>query len=362
MSSKNEKTERTILITGGAGFVGSNIAIKIKQKYPKNKVICLDNLKRRGSELNLTRLKDNGIIFFHGDIRNKEDLNEIGSFDAIIECSAEPSVMAGIDSTPDYLINTNLVGTINCLEAARKNNANFIFLSTSRVYPIDPINSIKYSESETRFVIDKKQNITGITEKGISEEFTLSGQRSLYGTTKLCSELILQEYIEYYNMKGVINRCGVITGPWQMGKIDQGVFVLWVARHIYGGKLSYIGFDGLGKQVRDFVHIDDLFDLVDMQINDIDKFNGQIFNVGGGLKNSVSLIELTKACEKATGKKIKIDSVKETRKADIRFYITDYSKINKLSGWTPKKGLDETIKEIAKWVEDNKDLLKNILS
>src|SRR4051812_25987042 len=109
-----------ILITGGAGFVGSNMALKLKRDYPEVSITVLDNLKRRGSELSLKRLKDAGITFVHGDIRNKEDLVFDEKIDLLIECSAEPSVLAGIDGSPEYLMNTNLVGTLNCLELARK--------------------------------------------------------------------------------------------------------------------------------------------------------------------------------------------------------------------------------------------------
>jgi CDP-paratose 2-epimerase len=322
----------------------------------------LDNLKRRGSELNVPRLKTAGINFVHGDIRNKEDFEEIESADLILECSAEPSVLAGITSSPSYLINTNLVGTINCLEFARKNKADFVFLSTSRVYPIDPINSLNYVEEEKRFNLAEKQEISGASPEGIAENFPLDQARSLYGTTKLCSELILQDYIYNYGIRGVINRCGVITGPWQMGKVDQGVFVLWVARHIFGGKLSYIGYGGAGKQVRDFIHIDDLFDILDIQLNDIEKFNGGVFNIGGGLKNSVSLRELTEICEKVTGNKIKIDSETESRSADLKLFITDCRKIKKLTGWSPKKNVEETISDIAEWINENKESLKQILT
>jgi len=351
-----------ILITGGAGFVGSNLAIRFKEKYPNVAVAVLDNLKRRGSELNLPRLKEKNIKFIHGDIRNKEDFEEVGEIDLILECSAEPSVLAGINSSPDYLINTNLLGTINCLELARKNRAGFFFLSTSRVYPIEPINSLNFIEEDTRFSLAKEQTVAGASEEGISEVFPLAGARSLYGATKLCSEMILQEYCYAYGLEAIINRCGVITGPWQMGKVDQGVFVLWVARHIFGGKLSYIGYGGKGKQVRDFIHIDDLFDIVDLQLGDFSKYNGQIFNVGGGLTNSVSLGELTEICEKITGNKIEISESLEERPADLKLFITDCDRIKELANWAPKKNIESTISDITKWILSNKEQLKNILS
>ena len=124
--------QKKILITGGAGFVGSSLAIKIKMKYPGYNIFCLDNLKRRGSELNISRLNEAGIKFIHGDIRNREDFQPFESdITTIIEASAEPSVLAGINSSPDYLINTNLLGTINCLYLAAKLKADFLFISTS---------------------------------------------------------------------------------------------------------------------------------------------------------------------------------------------------------------------------------------
>ncbi len=128
-----------ILITGGAGFVGSGIAFNLKKDFPNYEIYCLDNLKRKGSELNVSRLGAAGITFVHGDIRNKEDFDGLPMVDAVIEASAEPSVLAGMDGTPDYLINTNLMGTVNCLNFAKKSKAKFIFLSTSRVYPIKAI-------------------------------------------------------------------------------------------------------------------------------------------------------------------------------------------------------------------------------
>ncbi len=260
-------SHRSVLVTGGAGFVGSNLAIMYKRRYPETRVSVLDNLRRRGSELNIPRLRQSGIEFIHGDIRNREDFPE---FEAglILECSAEPSVLAGYSGSPRYLLNTNLIGTLNCLELARKQGADFVFLSTSRVYPIQALRSLNYSEAGTRFVLADEQPYPGASALGISEDFPLRGSRSLYGATKLASELFVEEYGAAFDLKTVVNRCGVITGPWQMGKVDQGVFALWMARHYFGGELSYFGYGGTGKQVRDFLHITDLFELADTQIRD----------------------------------------------------------------------------------------------
>lgn len=351
----------SILITGGCGFVGSNLAIKLKAKYPECIIYAMDNLKRRGSELNIPRLQEIGVNFIHGDIRNKEDFDSIGTIDLLIEAAAEPSVLSGIDSTPDYVLNTNLQGTINCLNFALKNKAKFIFLSTSRVYPIKHLNKIHYTEAETRFDISDFQDLSGISKKGISETFPLDGARSFYGSSKLSSELLIQEYIEFYNLNAIINRCGVITGPWQMGKIDQGVIVLWMAKHFWKKELSYIGFGGEGKQVRDVLHIDDLFHLIDLQINNFTLFAGDIFNAGGGLEVSVSLRELTALCEAITGNKIQIHSVKENRSADVPIYLTDNSKITNLSGWKPENTPHKLLEDIFYWIKSNENKLKPLL-
>ncbi|MES2431651.1 MAG: NAD-dependent epimerase/dehydratase family protein [Bacteroidota bacterium] len=351
-----------ILITGGCGFVGSNLAILFKETYHTSKVIVLDNLKRRGSELNVQRLKNAGIEFIHGDIRNKEDFDEIGDVDFIIEAAAEPSVLAGIDSTPDYLVNTNLTGTINCLNFAVKKKAGLIFLSTSRIYPYQPLDDAAFTENHTRFSFSDSQILPGVTSAGITKEFPLSGPRSLYGATKLASELLITEYCEFLGLKAVVNRCGVITGPWQMGKVDQGVIVLWMARHFWKKNLTYNGYGGMGKQVRDILHIHDLFRLIDWQINHFEEMNTKTFNVGGGLNSSVSLLELTEICERITGNKIEIAPVPENRRADVRIYITDNSEITKVSGWSPLYTPEKILTEIFDWIKSHEAQLKPILN
>ncbi len=352
---------RNILITGGAGFVGSNMALKLKHDFPKANIIVLDNLKRRGSELSLKRLKAAGVEFVHGDIRNKEDL-VFDKVNLLIECSAEPSVLAGIHSSPEYLLNTNLVGTLNCLEVARAHDADCLFLSTSRVYPMSYINELKFDETETRFAILDQQKHPGASSKGIAEHFPLDKPRSLYGTTKLVSELVIAEYVDAYGMKAIVDRCGVITGPWQMGKVDQGVFVLWVAKHYFQQPLSYIGYGGQGKQVRDFIHIDDLYRAIKHQLENFADYSSEVVNIGGGLENSISLRELTELCQKVTGNIVEIKSVLEDRPADLRFFITDSSRFLKQSGLAWQKDARQTVQDIYNWIRDNEADLKPILA
>ena len=350
-----------IVVTGGAGFVGSTLCIQLKQKYPNYEIVAFDNLKRRGSELNLIDFQKLGIPFIHGDIRNNEDILAIGNFDVLIEASAEPSVTAGLDSDPTYVINNNLYGSINCFNGCIKNNAKLIFLSTSRVYPIEIIEKASFKEQETRFVFDENQENEGISPKGISEKLKLDGARSFYGTTKLAGEMFIQEYAAFYGLQAAITRFGVIAGPRQMGKTDQGVVTLWMAKHFWKQSLKYIGYGGTGKQVRDILHVDDLVDLVDLQIHQIEKFEGKIYNVGGGLENSASLLEMTTICEKISGNKIAIASEIETRPADLRIYITDNSKIESEIGWKPKKTVENIFQDIYNWIEANEKQLESIL-
>jgi CDP-paratose 2-epimerase len=354
---------RTILITGGAGFVGANLAMLLKEKYPSYTIISMDNLKRRGSELNLPAMRAQGIEFIHGDIRQKADFEQIArQVDCVIDAAAEPSVLAGLDGNTDYLTETNLNGTIHALNFALKHKASFIFLSTSRVYPIRSIEEIIVTENTTRFDIAAEQQIPGITQAGISEAFPLNGSRSLYGATKLASELMVEEYQEMFGLNTVINRCGVLTGPYQMGKVDQGVVVLWMARHFWQNKLSYVGYGGTGKQVRDMLHIRDLFSLIDLQIHQIEKFSGQTFNIGGTQKVSASLLELTNICQQITGNRITIDAVPETRKADIKLYLSDCTKIKQLCGWEPRISVEEILQDIYHWIKNNEQQLKPILN
>ncbi len=352
---------KNILVTGGAGFVGSHICLKLKEYDPTLNVTVLDNLYRKGSELNVPRLKKRGITFIKGDIRNKKDL-EIKNVDLLIECSAEPSVMAGVTSSPEYLLDTNLVGAIHCFELARRNNADVVFLSTSRVYPIKKLNSLLFTENETRFILNSNQEIQGASKNGISEKFPLDGPRSLYGTTKLSAELLLQEYIDNYKIKGVINRCGLITGPWQMGKAEQGIIAYWISRHIFNLPLAYIGYGGKGKQVRDILHVNDVFDLVFMQMKNMKLFNGDIFNVGGGKKNSISLFELTQYCQQITHTKIPIKKVIKTHGVDVRIYISDNKKIMEKTKWEPKYGVYDILQEIYEWISKNKKELGPIFT
>jgi len=351
--------KKNLLITGGAGFVGSNLAVFLKEKLKNYHIICFDNLVRRGSELNVKRLKDQNIEFIKGDIRRKEELLSLQDIHVILECCAEPAVLASY-TDPAYTIDTNLMGTAHCLELARRDKSHVIFLSSSRVYPIEPINNIFSEELSSRFDWKKEVRGEGVSYEGITADFPLAGVRSLYGASKLCSEHIW-EYFDMFGLKGVINRLGIIAGPWQMGKVDQGIVGFWVAQHKFKNKLSYIGYGGCGKQLRDVIHIDDVCELILYQIENIDKVSGKIYNVGGGRTNSFSLLELTDMVQRITGEKIAIDQVDEERKNDVCIYVTDNTFVTKDTGWSPQRSLEDIITDINVWINQHLGTLEGIL-
>jgi CDP-paratose 2-epimerase len=285
-----------ILITGGAGFVGSNLALAARAAFRHAEIVCMDNLYRRGSELNLPRRTAAAIEFHRGDVRRPTEFPK-GPFDFLIECSAEPSVLAGQDGSPDCLFETNLVGAYHCLE--------------------------------------------------------LTGSRSLYGFTKLAAEQLIEEYRAAFGLRTVVNRCGVIAGPWQFGKVDQGVVSLWTLAHHFGRPLRYIGYGGTGKQVRDVLHVEDLCALLIEQIAEFDRWDGWLGNVAGGLANAVSLCELTGLCQKITGKNIEITGEAANRPNDLKIFIADCSRLLERTAWRPKRDPARIIGDIAAWIRDH---------
>jgi CDP-paratose 2-epimerase len=348
---------RRVLVTGGAGFIGGSLAVGLASRHTDWRVLALDNLRRRGSELNLPRLRAAKVELLHGDVREINDLLEVGSIDAIVECSAEPSVLAGVNGNPDYVVQTNLVGAYNCLELARRTSAQLVFLSTSRVYPVAALASLDCRELDTRLELTDGQPLPGASAEGIAESFPLAGARTLYGATKLCAEHLIEEYAAAYGLRTVIDRCGVVAGPWQMGKVDQGVFTYWMLAHHFQRPLAYIGFGGTGKQVRDLLHVDDLLDLVDVQLENPDSWAGATFNVGGGRGCSLSLQETTALCRKITGRVLDVHPSVESRPGDIPIYVSDCTRLQEASDWRPRRGPAEILTDIYAWIVEHEAAL-----
>ena len=336
-----------ILVTGGCGFVGANICLALKKKF--NKVFSLDNLSRKSSTLNFKILKKKGIKNFKIDIFNEKEIQKLKKFDLIIDCCAEAAVEVSKKDL-DRVFNTNLVGTFNLLKKAKKDKSKIIFISSSRVNSIKEINNIIGKKT-------LKKNVK--INKKINENFDTLKPKSLYGFTKLASELLIEEFSYAFGLKYIINRCGVISGPMQFGKQDQGFVSLWVWKHILNKNLKYIGFGGHGNQVRDVLHVDDLVNLINLQIKKLNSIYNKKICVGGSKKSNTSLKNLTSICQKITGNKLKYTKVKNTSIYDIPYFVTDNTLANKIYKWQPKKNIIDIVRDNYKWlIENKKNLIK----
>jgi CDP-paratose 2-epimerase len=212
-------------------------------------------------------------------------------------------------------------------------------------------------ETETRFELAEHQPTPGAGGAGLSEEFPLAGARTVYGATKLAAELLLAEY----DLNWVVNRCGVIAGPWQMGKVDQGVFTHWALSHRFGRPLAYIGYGGTGKQVRDLIHVDDLAGLLEEQLLAPGAWAGCTYNVGGGRAGSLSLLETTALCRELSGRELSVSAVAEPRPGDVPLYLSDCSALFERTTWRPRRGPREVLSDIFGWIDDNADVLARTL-
>ena len=330
-----------ILITGGCGFVGSNLAIYFKDRGLGTKIDSLDNLSRKGSILNQSRLKKRKIKNFRKNISNYKAIKSLPRYDIIIDCCAEASVETS-KKNMDLVFNTNLIGTYNILKKCEKDKSNLIFLSSSRVYSIKKLRELKKN-----FLINEK--------------FDTSGPKSVYGFCKFSSEHLIKEFSFMHKIKYIINRLGVISGPWQFGKQDQGFVSRWVWKHLNKKNLYYIGFGGTGSQIRDVIHISDVCRLIELQVRKINSINNFVVNVGGGKKNAISLKNLTKISQKVTVNKVKIFSKKNTSEYDIPYYVTDNTKVQSMYKWKPKKKILDITQDIYKWMILNKKVLKKYI-
>ena len=331
-----------ILITGGCGFVGSNLAIYFKDNNIGTQINSLDNLSRKGTLLNFNRLKKKKIKNFKIDISNNKAVQNLPRYDLIIDCCAEASVETSKKNV-DVVFNTNLLGTFNILKKCKKDKSNLIFFSSSRVYSIKKLRKLKKNKTL------------------IDEKFDTSGPKSIYGFCKYSSEHLIKEFSFMYKIKYIINRFGVISGPWQFGKQDQGFVSRWVWKHMNKKKIYYIGFDGKGSQIRDVIHVSDVCELITLQIKKINNIYNFTINIGGGKKNAISLRNLTKICQKITLNKVKMFSKKNTSEYDIPYYVTDNSKVQKMYKWKPKKTIFHIIQDIYEWMLSNKKILKKYI-
>ena len=248
-----------ILITGVCGFAGTSIAKSLLQSHSNLQIVGLDNFSRKGSELNISELTNLRIEFIRGDIRSQSDIDDLPKVDWVIDCAANPSVLAGLDgnSSSRQLMEHNLIGTINLLEYCKRHKAGLILLSTSRVYSATELSALPVKPSDNRFEL-QDCDLNGVSRSGISEDFPTTAPLSLIWCVQASFGNL--DFRIWYNFDFPvwINRCGVLAGAGQFGKADQGIFSFWIHSFKEKNPLKYIGFNGSGHQVRDALHPRDL--------------------------------------------------------------------------------------------------------
>jgi CDP-paratose 2-epimerase len=348
----------TLLVTGGCGFVGNALCQRFAAAFPDAMITSLDSLRRRGSETNVANLERQGVKVVHGDIRQAADLDSLGPFDWVIDAAAEPSVLAGTavggQTGRRQLVDHNLLGTVNLLEAAARWQAGVVLLSTSRVYSIRALTELPLVEQTGHlgaptFAIDPSAALpSGLTPAGIAESFSTTAPVSLYGATKLACETLALEYSHAVGTPLVIDRCGVLAGAGQFGRADQGIFSWWIHRWAARKPLSWIGFGGRGLQVRDCLHPDDLAELLLRQLTAARGGAPELLHAAGGV--GTSLAELSAWCESRFGRH-DVAASPEARPYDLPWVVLDHAAATARHGWKPTRTRESIFEEIADHAE-----------
>ncbi|MCC9654760.1 NAD-dependent epimerase/dehydratase family protein [Rhodopirellula halodulae] len=353
---------KTVLISGVCGFVGSSLAKYFRHAYPATELelVGFDNLTRPGAWSNLQSLKSLDVQFHHLDVRSVTDLDSLPKFDWVIDAAANPSVLAGTTkaSGSRSLMETNLIGTLNLLELCKCHSAGMVLLSTSRVYGLDALCNLPLKPACDRFVLDESCLPEGVSARGVQESFSTQPPVSLYGCSKLASESLATEYSLAYDFPVWINRCGVLAGAGQFGKPDQGIFAFWLHSWREKQPLRYIGFNGSGHQVRDCLHPEDLFRLVDRQIQSSNPDFDRVINVSGGCNSARSLKMVSDWCKDRWGTHEVNSASNEERPYDIPWIVLDSSKAAELWDWQPEKSTNDILEEIADFADENPSWLK----
>jgi CDP-paratose 2-epimerase len=345
-----------ILISGICGFVGSALARALVASNPATRVAGFDNFIRPGSEANRAGLKGLGMKLFHADLRSASDLEALPDADFVIDAAANPSVLAGVDgrTSSRQVVEHNLGGTVNLLEYCKTRKAGFILLSTSRVYSITPLAALPVQVKDGAFVPDSTRGLpAGLTAAGVDEAFPTAAPISLYGATKLASEALALEYGAAFGLPVFVNRCGVLAGAGQFGRPDQGIFAYWINSWLRERPLSYLGFGGLGHQVRDCLHPRDLAPLLEKQlaapkIAEADR----LVNLSGGAPSAMSLRQLSDWCAGRFGPHaIKADGT--PRPFDLPWIVLDHARATRVWGWRPATASVAVLDEIARHAEKN---------
>lgn len=354
-----------VLVTGGCGFVGAAICRRLAGSLAGVEITVLDSLRRAGAESNRPALAALGVKVVHGDVRMASDLESIGRFDWVVDAAAEPSVLAGaaggVGTSPRQLVEHNLLGTLNLLEASARWDAGVVLLSTSRVYSIGAIAALPLGERRGRFGpafgIDASQPLpSGATDAGLNEAFSTAAPISLYGATKLASETLALEYAHRFQTPLFINRCGVLAGAGQFGRADQGIFSWWIHSWAARRPLGFIGFGGRGLQVRDCLHPDDLAELVTGQLRSAGGVAPSVCNVSGGVESATSLAQLSAWCAERFGPR-DVSASAESRPYDLAWVVLDHAMVTERCGWRPLRSVLSIFEEIAEHADRHPDWL-----
>lgn len=348
-----------ILITGVCGFAGSTLARSILELRAQARITGIDNFIRPGSHSNVADLKRRGVNLLHGDVRSTSDFDAIPAADWVIDCAANPSVLAGVDgrTSSRQLVEHNLTGTVNMLEYCKQHRAGFTLLSTSRVYSIAPLAGLPVIERGGAFVLDEGRPLpAAVSSQGVSEEFPTAAPVSLYGATKLAGEALALEYGHTFDFPAYINRCGVLAGAGQFGRPDQGIFAYWIHSWFRQRPLRYIGFGGRGHQVRDCLHPADLAPLVLAQMETSAPPAQRILNLSGGAASARSLRQISDWCEGEFGRHT-VAADPAARPFDIPWMVLDSSLARRVWNWAPTRSTEEIMLEIAVHARSHPDWL-----
>lgn len=350
-----------LLVTGACGFLGKTLIQAIREAGLPWTVVGMDNLSRPGSETNRAALRDLGVRLVHGDLRCQSDVDDLPAADWILDCAANPSVLAGADglTSSRQLVEHNLAGTLNLLERCRATESGFVLFSTSRVYSIPALAGLPMVVRDHAFQLSEVGQLpAGASAEGISESFSTAAPVSLYGASKLASEALALEYGEAFDFPVWINRCGVLAGAGQFGRPDQGIFAYWINAYLRRVPLSYIGFDGLGHQVRDCLHPRDLLPLLQKQLAAADdRTKSRVVNIGGGRASSQSLRQLSDWCDQRFGPH-PVGTDPRPRRFDLPWVILDAGLAANSWNWAPSTPFPAILEEIAAHAEAHPNWLQ----
>lgn len=350
-----------ILITGICGFVGSSVARHLLEAMEGLELMGMDNLSRPGSELNRRRLIESGVAVIHGDLRVAEDVANLPAVDWVIDAAADASVLSGLGPSKGskQLFDNNLLGTLHLLEFCKRFRAGCILLSTSRVYSIPTLKAIDLVVENGAYRPNPDQTFPqGVGISGVGEGCSTQAPISLYGATKLASEVFALEYGAAFEFPVWVNRCGLLAGSGQFGRPDQGIVAYWIHAWRAGRPLRYIGFDGQGHQVRDCLHPADLTNLLRKQMHGAsDQRQPPVVNVSGGAANGFSLRQLSDWCASRFGPGW-VASSPEARAYDVPWLVLDRSLAEQHFQWSPARDRDSIFEEIAAHAEEKPDWLK----